>query len=136
LRAVIDTNVLVSALIRRQGVSGQVLRHLRNGSFTMLYSVPLMVELVDVLSRPHIQSKYHVQSDDIIALINVIRLRGELVSPNQMVEACRDPKDNRFLEAALEGKADMIVSGDADLLELREFKAIPILSVAEFLAQF
>jgi putative PIN family toxin of toxin-antitoxin system len=136
LRAVIDTNVLVSALIRRQGVSGQVLRHLRNGSFTILYSVPLMVELVDVLSRPHIQSKYHVQSDDIIALINVIRLRGELVSPNQMVEACRDPKDNRFLEAALEGKADMIVSGDADLLELREFKAIPILSVAEFLAQF
>jgi putative PIN family toxin of toxin-antitoxin system len=136
LRAVIDTNVLVSALIRRQGVSGQVLRHLRNGSFTILYSVPLMVELVNVLSRLHIQSKYHVQSDDIIALINVIRLRGELVSPNQMVEACRDPKDNRFLEAALEGKADMIVSGDADLLELREFKAIPILSVAEFLAQF
>jgi putative PIN family toxin of toxin-antitoxin system len=95
-----------------------------------------MMELVDVLSRSHIQSKYHVQSDDIIALINVIRLRGELVSPHQTIEACRDPKDNRFLEAALEGKADIIVSGDADLLELQEFEAIPILSVAEFLAQF
>ena len=95
-----------------------------------------MVELVDVLSRAHIQSKYQVRPDDIIALINVIRLRGELVSPNQKIEACRDPKDNRFLEAALEGKADVIVSGDADLLELREFEAIPILSVAEFLSQF
>lgn len=136
MRAVIDTNVLVSALIRRQGASGQVLQHLRDGNFTILYSVPLMVELVNVLSRPRIQSKYHIQADDIIALINMIRLRGELVSPNQKIEACRDPKDNRFLEAAVEGKADTIVSGDADLLELREFEAIPILSVKEFLTQF
>jgi putative PIN family toxin of toxin-antitoxin system len=111
LRAVVDTNVLVSALIRRQGVPGQVLQHLRNGNFTILYSVPRMVELVDVLSRAHIQSKYHIQSDDIIALINLIRLRGELVSPNQKIEVSRDPEDNRFLEAALEGKADFIVSG-------------------------
>ena len=136
MRSVLDTNVLVSALFRRQGVSGQVLRHLRDGSFTIVYSVPVMVELVEVLSRPHIQRKYHIHSDDITALINLIRLRGELVSPNRQIDACRDPKDNRFLEAAVEGNADVIVSGDADLLDMREFEAIPILSVAEFLAQF
>jgi len=135
LLAVIDTNVLASALIRRQGASGQVLRHLRNGGFTIIYSAPLMVELVEVLSRPHIQHKYHVQSDDIAALINLVRLRGELVSPTRRIDACRDPKDNRFLEAAVEGNADVIVSGDADLLDMREFEAVPILSVAEFLAQ-
>ncbi|HLA99162.1 MAG TPA: putative toxin-antitoxin system toxin component, PIN family [Anaerolineales bacterium] len=135
MRVVIDTNVLASALIRRQGRSGQVLRHLRDGSFTIVYSVPLMMELVEVLSRSQIQKKYHILSDDVTALINLVRLRGQLVSPHRQINAYRDPKDNRFLEAAVEGNADMIVSGDADLLEMREFERIPILSVAEFLAQ-
>ena len=135
MRVVIDTNVLASALIRRQGRSGQVLRHLRDGSFTIVYSVPLMMELVEVLSRSQIQKKYHILSDDVTALINLVRLRGQLVSPHRQINACRDPKDNRFLEAAVEGNADMTVSGDADLLEMREFERIPILSVAEFLAQ-
>ena len=136
MRAVVDTNVLASALIRRQGTTGQVLRHLRDGRFTIVYSVPLLVELVEVLSRPQIQQNYHIQSDDITVLINLIRLRGELVSPERKIDACRDLSDNRFLEAAIEGDADAIVSGDADLLDLREFESIPILRVAEFLAQF
>src|SRR4030067_3437620 len=104
-------NVLASALIRRQGATGQVLRHLRDGRFTIVYSVPLLVELVEVLSRPQIQQNYHIQSDDITALINLIRLRGELVSPERKIDACRDLSDNRFLEAAIEGDADAIVSG-------------------------
>ena len=136
MRVVVDTNVLASALIRRQGATGQVLHYLRDGRFTIVYSVPLLVELVEVLSRPQIQQNYHIQSDDITVLINLIRLRGELVSPERKIDACRDPSDNRFLEAAVEGNADAIVSGDADLLDLREFESIPILRVAEFLAQF
>ena len=136
MRAVVDTNVLASALIRRQGVAGQVLQNLRDERFTIIYSVPLLVELVEVLSRPQVQRKYHILSDDITALINLIRLRGELVSPTRQVDACRDPEDNRVLEAAVEGNAVAIVSGDADLLDMKEFEAIPILRVAEFLAQF
>ena len=136
MRAVLDTNVLASALIRRQGVTGQVLRHLRDGRFTIVYSVPLLEELVEVPSRPRIQAKYHVYSDDITALINLIRLRGELVSPSRQIDACRDPEDNRILEAAVEGFADAIVSGDADLLDMGEFETIPILRVAEFLVRF
>ncbi|MBE0410376.1 MAG: putative toxin-antitoxin system toxin component, PIN family [Anaerolineales bacterium] len=134
MRAFIDTNVLVSALIRKQGVSGLVLQHLRDGNFSIIYSVPIIVELVDVLSLPHIQHKYHVHSDDIIALINIIRLRGELVIPEMQIDACRDARDNRFLEAAIEGKADVILSGDADLLDMGAFEGISIVSVAEFLA--
>ena len=94
MRVVVDTNVIASALIRRQGTTGQVLRHLRDGRFMIIYSVPLLVELVEVLSRPHIQQKYHIDSSDITALINLLRLRGELVSPNRKIDACRDPKDN------------------------------------------
>jgi putative PIN family toxin of toxin-antitoxin system len=135
LRAVIDTNILVSGLIRKQGLPGQVLRHLRSGDFTLIYSVPIMVEVVEVLSRPQFRHKYQVVADDITALINLVRLRGELVTPNRKIDVCRDPKDNRFLEAAIEGDADIIVSGDKDLLDMADFETIPIVSTAEFLAR-
>ena len=92
-----------------------------------------MVETVDMLSRPKIQEKYHVQPDDIEALINLVRLRGELVIPKQTITACRDPKDNKFLEAALAGEADAIVTGDDDLLVLNPFEGVDILRPAELL---
>jgi uncharacterized protein len=135
VRAVIDTGVLVSALIRSQGTTGEVLHALRDGRFIAIYSTDILVEIIEVLGRSAFRTKYHLEPDDIVVLINLIRLRGELVSPSRNVTACRDPKDNKFLEAALAGKADCIVSGDADLLDLTSFEAIPILRPAEFLAR-
>jgi len=113
-----------------------VLSFLREKRFTIIFSVQQLIELVDVLGRPKIQLKYQVQSEDITALINLIRLRGELVSPVRKINACRDPNDNFVLEAAIEGEADAIVSGDADLLNMKKFESIPILRVAEFLSRF
>jgi putative PIN family toxin of toxin-antitoxin system len=135
VRAVIDTGVLVSALIRRQGTTGEVLRALRDGRFTAVYSTDLLVEIIDVLGRPALRAKYHIEPDDISVVINLIRLRGDLVMPARKVTACRDPKDDKFLEAALAGGTDCIVSGDADLLDLTPFEDIPILRPAEFLAR-
>lgn len=135
MRSVIDTGVLVSALIRRQGTTGEVLRLLRDGQFTAVYSTDILVEIIDVLGRPALRAKYHIEPDDIRIVINVIRLRGDLVIPTRKVTACRDPKDDKFLEAALAGKADAIISGDADLLVLNPFEEIPILRPAEFLAR-
>jgi len=135
VRAVIDTGVLVSALIHRQGTTGEVLRALRDGRFTAVYSTDLLVEIIDVLGRPSLRLKYHIEPDDISVVINLIRLRGDLVMPAHKVTACRDPKDDRFLEAALAGAADCIVSGDTDLLDLTSFEGIPILRPAEFLAR-
>ena len=136
MRAVIDTGVLVSALIRPHGTTGEVLRLLRDGRFTAVYSTDLLVEIIDVLGRPTLHSKYHIQPEDISVLINLIRLRGDLVVPVRRVTACRDPKDDKFLEAAVAGEADCIVSGDADLLDLTPFEDIPILRPAEFLVKF
>jgi putative PIN family toxin of toxin-antitoxin system len=141
MRAVIDTGVLVSALIRQQGITGGILRALRDGRFTVVYTTDIMIEIIDVLGRDPFRTKYHIQSEDIAILVNLIRLRGELVNPLRPVAAspsgtmCRDPKDDKFLEAALAGKADAIVSGDADLLVLNLFEEIPILRPAEFLAR-
>jgi uncharacterized protein len=135
MRAVIDTGIFVSALMRRRGTIGSVLRALREGRFTAIYTTELLVEIIDVLGRDRMRVKYQLQPEDVSALIHLIRLRGELVIPNQKVSACRDPKDDKFLEAALVGDADCIVSGDADLLDMGSFEGIPILRPAEFLAQ-
>jgi putative PIN family toxin of toxin-antitoxin system len=135
VRVVLDTGVLVSGLIRPRGTIGDVLHALRDGRFSAIYSTPMMVEVIDVLGRPKIQVKYHIQPDDITALINLVRLRGELVIPKQKVTACRDPKDDKFLEAALAGEADVVVTGDDDLLVLHPFEGIDILRPAELVAR-
>ena len=135
MRAVVDTGVLVNGLIRRQGTTGEILRALRDGRFTSIYSTPILVETIDVLGRGRFRTKYHIEPEDITALVNLIRLRGELVNPRRTVAICRDPKDDKFLEAALAGKAEAIVSGDADLLALKPFEEIPILRPVEFLAR-
>jgi len=135
MRAVVDTGIFVSALIRRRGTIGLILQALRDGRFLVIFTTDILVEIIDVLGRDKIRIKYHIDPDDISALINLIRLRGELVIPTQTVNVCRDPKDNKFLEAAQAGQADCIVSGDADLLDLEAFEDIPILRPAEFLAR-
>jgi putative PIN family toxin of toxin-antitoxin system len=135
MHAVIDTGVLVSALIKPGGATGEVLYALRDGRLTVIYSTDTLVEIIDVLGRPAFRAKYHIMPEDITALVNLIRLRGELVTPQKKISACRDPKDNKFLEATLAGEADCIVSGDADLLALTPFEDIPILRPAEILAK-
>ena len=135
MRAVIDTGVLVSAMIKPAGAKGEVLHALRDGQLTTIYSTDILVEIIEVLGRPAFRTKYHIMPEDITALVNLVRLRGELVTPQKKIYACRDPKDNKFLEAALAGEADCIVSGDADLLVLTPFEDIPILRPAEVLAK-
>ena len=133
MRVVVDTNVLVSALILPHGRVGPVLLRLPDGAYTLLYSQPLLEELVDVLNRPRIRHKYELTDEAIETLISLILLRGEAVAPEQRVTVCRDPKENKFFEVALAGGANLIVSGHQDLLALHPFASIPILRPADFL---
>lgn len=133
MRAVVDTNILVRALIRPQGTVGPVLLRLRNGDYTLLYSQSTLEELIDVLNRPRIKGKYGLSTQDIRTVLALILLRGEEVVTTTHIDACRDPKDNKFLEVAVDGGADVIVSGDEDLLVLHPFSRVPILQPVEFL---
>jgi putative PIN family toxin of toxin-antitoxin system len=133
VRAVVDTNVLVSALILPCSRVGPVLFRLRNGEYTLLYAQPLLEELVDVLNRPRIRRKYRLTNADIEAVVGLILLRGEAMTPQRRIIACHDPEDNMFLEVAMAGQADVIVSGDDDLLVLHPFEGIPILTPVGFL---
>jgi putative PIN family toxin of toxin-antitoxin system len=134
MRAVVDTNILVRSIIKPQGSVGPVLQRLRRREYTLLLSRATLDELVDVLHRPRLRVKYSLTDSGLRAVIRLIVLRSELVRPNERAAVCRDPKDDMFLEVAAAGNADVIVSGDEDLLILDPYAGIPIVSPGRFLA--
>jgi len=133
-RAVIDTNVLVSSLIRPDGTAGILLRRLRDGAFTAVFSPAIIDELAAALVHPRIRTKYCLEERAFEPIAALFALRGEIAIPEESIRLCRDPDDNFLLETAVAGKADYIVSGDADLLDLRKFRTVKIVKPAAFLA--
>ena len=111
-----------------------MLHRLRQRDYTLLLSRATLNEIVEVLHRPRLRSKYQLSDEVLRAAIRLIVVRSELVHPDVQITVCRDPKDDKFLEVAVAGQADVIVSGDEDLLTLTPFTNIPIVSPARFLA--
>ena len=99
----------------------------------LLYSEAVLEEIVDVLARPRLRTKYGISEDLVESLLQLILIRGEEVHPKKSLKECRDPNDNKFLEVACEGSADVLVSGDEDLLVLDPFEGIPIVPPVRFL---
>ena len=133
IRAVVDTNILIRALIKPQGTVGPMLVHLRNRAYILLYADPLLAELIAKLSLPRIRDRYRVSTQEVEAILSLILLRGEPVVSVPHIAACRDPEDNVILEVAVGGKADFVVTGDQDLLVLHPFQGIPIVGPPRFL---
>ncbi len=96
-RAVVDTNILIRAVIMPSGTVGPVITRLRAGDYTIVYSYPLADELLKKLALPRIREKYHLTNQDIDDLLSLMALRGELVNPTRKVKVCRDPKDDMFI---------------------------------------
>ena len=136
IRAVIDTNILIRAIIKPQGTVGPVVTALRSGLFQIVLSKPLLDELTANLILPRIRQKYSLADKDIIDYLTFLAVRAHLVEPKEVVSACRDPKDNMVLEAALAGDARFIVTGDEDLLVLNPFLDIEIVTPSIFLGRF
>lgn len=84
---------------------------------------------MEVLRRPRIAAKL---APFVVDYVRRLFAAAELVTIAERVTACRDPKDDKFLELAVNGRADAIVSGDADLLALDAFRGIPIITPAAF----
>lgn len=130
-RAVLDTNVLVSALITPEGASAQLLSELRAGAFELVVSPLLVAELGEVLRRPKFQR--YVSEPEIDAYVELIRREG-IVRDDPEPSAqplVADPDDQYLIDLAREARVDALVSGDAHLLELRG--GIPVMSPREFL---
>lgn len=139
MRAVIDTNVWVSALLNRKGSPARVLAALREGLFTLVTSEPLLEELADVLGRPRIVSRYGVSSWDVRELLSLLRERAEFVVVSGTLHLCRDPDDDVLIETAVVGKAEALVTRDDDLKASAEVQApleergVLVLTVRRFL---
>lgn len=133
MRIILDTNVLVSAVLVINSPNNKVLeRALKNE--VVLLSVHTMDELIETLKKPKIRK--YIPLSDAAVFIDKLDRKATYIEIMHVVNECRDPKDNKFLELALSGKADCIVSGDKDLLVLNPFRGIPIISAAEFLDKY
>jgi len=130
MRVVIDTNIIVSAYLG--GVLEEILKAFKAGKFTFIVSKSIAEEYLRVLSRP----KFKIERDEIDDFASLLVSKAEFVMPTETIAAIpSDPTDNKFLEAAVEGKAIYIVSGDSHLLELKTFRGIEILTAKEFIAR-
>ena len=130
LKVVVDTNVLISGLLG-SGASSAILDLWRDKRFVIVTSTDLVNELIATLSKPKISKRFsEIVSQELIELIEE---RAVFIDPKIKFEICRDPKDNKVLECAVEGKADLIATGDNDLLVLHPFRNIDIIPPSELL---
>jgi putative PIN family toxin of toxin-antitoxin system len=131
VRAVLDTNVLVSAALLPTSVPAHALLAVyRSGQ--LLASDATLTELHEVLSRSRFERRASFERR--MEFVAEVMLLGDDVEIVTRVTACRDPDDDKFLEVAVNGHATHLVTGDRDLLALHPFRGIPILTPADFLA--
>lgn len=129
-RAVFDTNVLISAALSIRGAPREALLQVA-GRGVLLVSDDTAEEFVTRLRRPKFDP--YLDPSDREEYIAWILARAERVEVTQRIAASRDPDDDKFLELAVCGRADVIVSGDRDLTSLHPFRGIPIRTPGEFL---
>lgn len=134
IRACLDTNVLVSGLISPKGASHEVLSALRKRDFLLISSEAIQNELKKVLNYSKIKDSYNLNSDQIKRFLKLVDKYSHKSQGSLKIQAIEnDPDDNKFLEAAIEGEADFIVTGDKHLLDLGEYERIPIVIPRYFL---
>ena len=134
-KLVLDTNSLVSAFFW-EGNESKLFEKIEKGEFKLFISKVILDEVEDVLNRDKFKEivlKTNQKPNDIIQkIISVSRL---VIGSELNIKICRDPKDNKFIECAVNADADYIVSGDKDLLDLKNYKKIKIVRTSEILSK-
>jgi uncharacterized protein len=135
VRVVLDTNVVVSALLSPTGAPAALLTAWRDGRIETLSSPTTIAELARILERPRVARQLGWSVASRRDFLDSFASGSVSIVPRVALhQVSRDPDDDRFLELAIAGAADYIVSGDRHLLELGSYQGIPILTPARFLA--
>jgi len=122
-RVVVDTNIMVSAYLG--GALEAVIVAWKAGKFTLIVSDQIASEYFSILKRP----KFKIELDELEDFAALILSNAEFVLPEEHVLVIQaDPSDNKFIEVAIAGKADYIVSGDRHLLDIKEYQSIPVIT--------
>ena len=130
-RFIFDTNVIVSAVLRPQSQPNVALKKAQNLG-TLLVSPNTWLELESVLSRPKF-NRYITLEERQNFLLDFSQTVELILIDSFSTKECRDPKDNQYLELAVNGQAECLITGDQDLLILNPFRGISILSIWEFM---
>jgi hypothetical protein len=134
-RVVVDANVYLSALIRPQGPPGQILKRLlEESAHTVIVSRVILQEIRKSLDYPKVRKKIDATDEELDAWVESLGVLADVVSgvPDvRVVES--DPDDDAYVAAALDGRADFIVSGDRHLVELEEVQGVRIVTPRQFL---
>lgn len=131
IKVVLDTVILVRSLIKPRGYNAEIIK--RINEYELFVSEDILKEAVDVLHRSSLKKKY--DPSGIIAISDILDIlsEAEVIAPSQKFNLCRDPYDNKFIECAFAADADYIVSGDEDLLAIKEYGKIKIVTADAFL---
>jgi putative PIN family toxin of toxin-antitoxin system len=132
LRIVLDVNVIISALLFPNSKPNQALQKAQDMG-DILMSLEAWRELEEVIARPKF-NRYLDLEDRQKFLLDLYDTITPIVEINETITECRDPKDNKYLELAVSGNADYLITGDEDLLVLNPFRTIKIIKVDDFLA--
>lgn len=131
---ILDSNTFVSAFLLSATSKPARAYYKAKSEGKLIMSTDTFNELADVFIRPKFD-RYHPLPNR-LRIIDDLRELVEFIMIKTTIKACRDPKDDKYLELAVDGNANCIITGDNDLLTLHPFKGIPILTADEFLEQF
>ena len=128
MRVVFDTNIFISALAIPGSLAEKAIHKIIEGEDILVISRDIVHEVLSVLS-----SKFSRDKEGLSHVAVILSELGELVKPTPKVSILKDEPDNRVLECGLHGKADVLVTGDKKILQLREYKGIKIISLKEYI---
>jgi putative PIN family toxin of toxin-antitoxin system len=129
-RVVLDTNIVISRMIFPQGSVASIFNSIYESS-VLLTSKSVLQELRRVAERKKFDR--YLSPALRLEFIRIYEDAATLIEPDESIQVCRDPRDDQFLELAASGKADLILTGDQDLLVLHPWRTIPILTPAAYL---
>jgi uncharacterized protein len=134
IRAVLDANVYVSAVVRPEGPPGKIIeRFLRDGVFEIIMSQPILDEVLRALGYPKVRKYLRPGLDPQLWFEDIVVLSQLVVADPEFEGVSKDRDDDKYIAAAIEGRAAFVVAGDSDLLDLKEYAGIRIVSPRVFL---
>jgi putative PIN family toxin of toxin-antitoxin system len=134
IRAVLDANVYVSAAVRPEGPPGRIIdRFVRAEAFEIVMSQAIIDEVLRALTYPKVRKYIRPGLDAELWFEDIVVLSHLVAGERQLAGASRDPDDDKYLAAAIEGRAGFVVAGDSDLLDLKEYDGIRIVTPRVFL---
>ena len=132
-RVVLDANVYVSALIRPQGPPGQIIRRFLENTFEIVLSPAIVEETLGAFAYPKVRKYIHAGVEPELWFEDVILLAQFVAGRHELDGVSVDADDDKYFAAAIEGSATLIVSGDPDLLTVKEFRGVRIATPRVFL---